>query len=164
MLIPVLRVQPWSLSRGLFYFNFRFRSPQLTPSCQYEIISNPETVDLLVSIAYTAAADHSLGEPLPLGMGLRVPVPDARKCVETPTYSWVHPGTPAVAAPVHVPPTPGPDGLCEFDEMGILEVGWGLMDYNNCADSLMSDACLDCGDDSCPATCADITSLSYNLA
>jgi hypothetical protein len=92
---------------------------------QYEIISNPETVDLLVSIAYTAAADQSLGEPLPLGMGLRVPVPDPRRCFAPPVASmWTHMAgaAPAVPAPVRVTPVPGDDGLCEFDEMGILEV------------------------------------------
>ena len=90
---------------------------------QYEIISNPETVDLLVSIAYTAAADQSLGEPLPLGMGLRVPVPDPRRCVPPAAVPvWAPQGAAVVAAPVHVSPVPGPDKLCEFDEMGILEV------------------------------------------
>lgn len=93
---------------------------------QYEIINNPETVDLLVSIAYTAAADQSLGEPLPLGMGLRVPVPDVKRCVAPLANVWSYAGVPAVA-PTPVPPKPGLDKLCEFDEMGILEVS-GVLD------------------------------------
>lgn len=75
-----------------------------------------------MSIAYTAAADQSLDEPLPLGMGLRVPVPDPKRCTISPVYSYISGATQAVAKPMHVAPTPGPDGLCEFDEMGILEV------------------------------------------
>ncbi|KAI0704695.1 hypothetical protein C8Q76DRAFT_752492 [Earliella scabrosa] len=46
-------------------------------SLEYEICSNPETVDLLVSLAYNAA--HAMGlEPLPTGLGLRVAATDPR--------------------------------------------------------------------------------------
>lgn len=42
-------------------------------SCsQYEICSNPETVDLLVSLAYHAATVMAL-DPRPTGLGLYVP-------------------------------------------------------------------------------------------
>lgn len=98
----------------------------LTDMLQYEIRTNPETVDLLVSIAYTAAADQVLEDPLPIGMGLRVSVPDPKRCVLVPTttFASVMPGAvvPPVLTPIQAPPIPGPDGLCEFDEMGILEV------------------------------------------
>lgn len=91
---------------------------------QYEIRSNPETVDLLVSIAYTAAADQVLADPLPVGMGLRVPVPDPKRCIPAPQVRPMYsiPGIYVPAEPVRAPPVPGPDGLCEFDEMGISEV------------------------------------------
>lgn len=91
-------------------------------------------MDLLVSIAYTAAADQALDEPLPTGMGLRVPVPDLKKSVPVaPVNSlprWSHPNIGISATPL-VPTahslTPGPDGLCDFDEMDILEVGNSLL-------------------------------------
>lgn len=80
-----------------------------------------------MSIAYTAAADQVLGEPLPTGMGLRVPAPDPRKC--HPPVNHRQFAVPVAAAgsatappPGPVPPVVGPDGLCDFDEMGILEV------------------------------------------
>ncbi|KAI0738312.1 hypothetical protein C8Q80DRAFT_271325 [Daedaleopsis nitida] len=41
------------------------------PSLEYEICSNPESVDLLVSMAYVAAHDMVL-DPLPTGLNLRV--------------------------------------------------------------------------------------------
>jgi ubiquitin-conjugating enzyme E2 Q len=88
-------------------------------------------VDLLVSIAYTAAADQVLDEPLPIGMGLRVPVPDPKRCVPVPPVNsqWALPNVSAPApGPTACPPTPDPDGLCEFDELGILEVDDVLLD------------------------------------
>ncbi|OSC99575.1 hypothetical protein PYCCODRAFT_1446686 [Trametes coccinea BRFM310] len=42
------------------------------PSLEYEICSNPAAVDLLVSLAYIAAAEGALDAPLPVGMGIRV--------------------------------------------------------------------------------------------
>jgi ubiquitin-conjugating enzyme E2 Q len=93
---------------------------------QYEIRNNPETVDLLVSIAYTAAAEKVIDDPLPKGMGLRVPVPDPKDVVPVvvPPYNY--------AQPVPVPSTTtteptgtvvcGPDRLCDFDDLNIWEV------------------------------------------
>ncbi|KAG6890413.1 hypothetical protein C0995_008767 [Termitomyces sp. Mi166 len=54
---------------------------------QYEIIRNPNTVDLLVSIAHAAAIEQVLNDPLPIGLGLRVPLPDALKLREPPRKS-----------------------------------------------------------------------------
>lgn len=57
-------------------------------------------------------------------MGLRVPVPDPKSCVPAqPVYASIL--VPAVAPAgtrTCVPSVPGPDGLCEFDEMDISEV------------------------------------------
>ena len=78
---------------------------------------------LLVSIAYTAAADGVLvDEPLPTGMGLRVPVPDPKSCVPAAAVYMRRYTAPAVAPAgtrTCVPSVPGPDGFCEFDEMDI---------------------------------------------
>lgn len=79
---------------------------------QYEIIHNPATVDLLVSMAYSAAAEGSMDDPLPVGMGLRVPVPSSSIAAPPPNMY----GT--VQAPVEDGPTQvfvGNDGLCDFD-------------------------------------------------
>jgi ubiquitin-conjugating enzyme E2 Q len=40
---------------------------------QYDICKNTEMVDLLVSLAYSAAAGGALDEPLPRGLSLKVP-------------------------------------------------------------------------------------------
>lgn len=63
---------------------------------QYEICSNPVVVDLLVSLAYIAAAEGALDAPLPIGMGLRV------KCRSL---------TPE-----------DPDGLHDFDQLDLSNV------------------------------------------
>ncbi|KAJ6535050.1 hypothetical protein B0H19DRAFT_963825, partial [Mycena capillaripes] len=63
-------------------------------SLEYEIIHNPATVDLLVSLTYSAAAEGVVDEPLPKGMALR-------------------PAAPAVDYQV------GLDGLVEFDQLPV---------------------------------------------
>ncbi|KAF9809445.1 hypothetical protein IEO21_07397 [Rhodonia placenta] len=62
------------------------------PSLEYEICSNPDTVDVLVSLAYIAASAEALKELLPIGIGLRVPAPDKTALVNA-------------------------DGLCEYDKL-----------------------------------------------
>ncbi|KIM60273.1 hypothetical protein SCLCIDRAFT_1217055 [Scleroderma citrinum Foug A] len=52
---------------------FQYYSLNFGPSLEHEICTNSETVDLLVSLAYIAAAEGTLDEPFPRGMGLRVP-------------------------------------------------------------------------------------------
>lgn len=92
-----------------------------SPYRQYEIIHNPHTVDLLVSLAYTAAVEGVLEEP-PIGMALRVPEPLGS--IIASNRGAFH------AAPEATPPPPatpisvkvGADGLCDFDEMGLPEV------------------------------------------
>ncbi|CAL1702918.1 unnamed protein product [Somion occarium] len=53
---------------------YQYYSLNRGPSLEYEICARPETVDLLVSLAYCAAAEKVL-DPLPMGMGLSVPHP-----------------------------------------------------------------------------------------
>lgn len=84
---------------------------------QYEIVHNPHTVDLLVSLAYTAAIEGVLEEP-PVGIALRVPSPKAglignHRGAQNATTE------PVTSASVQV----GKDGLCEFDDLTIPEVG-----------------------------------------
>lgn len=98
----------------------------LTSDLQYEIRTNPEVVDLLVSLAHVAASEGALEEPLPVGMGLRVPVPkvSASTPAQHPVY---HVGVHGTAAPPPLEPpracVVGPDGLCEFDELALVQVG-----------------------------------------
>ncbi|GLB36141.1 putative ubiquitin-conjugating enzyme family protein [Lyophyllum shimeji] len=61
---------------------YQYHSLNRGPSLEYEIIHNPKTVDLLLSIAHTAATEQVLDEPFPTGLGLRVPPPDASKIRE----------------------------------------------------------------------------------
>jgi hypothetical protein len=72
---------------------------------QYEIVNNPHTVDLLVSLAYTAAIENSLQEP-PIGMALRVPHPISGTTSQCQEHSSKM----------------GEDDLCEFDDLTLPEV------------------------------------------
>lgn len=96
--------------------------PALTP-LQYEIIHNPETVDLLVSLTYSAAAEGVVDEPLPIGMALRVPPPDKARIVATPTAGpyYGHQPLPTPVLPPHNYQT-GTDGLVDFDTLPIEHV------------------------------------------
>lgn len=83
------------------------------PSLEYEIMHNPETVDLLVSLTYSAAAEGVVDDPLPVGLTLRVPPPDRAHIV----YQQA---TPYQPQPAVQPATPvsyqtGTDGLVDFD-------------------------------------------------
>ncbi|KAG6851065.1 hypothetical protein H0H93_002957 [Arthromyces matolae] len=49
----------------------------------YEIVHNPNTVDLLVSLTHSAATEQVLHDPLPIGLGLRVQPPDFHKVQHT---------------------------------------------------------------------------------
>ncbi|KAJ6583425.1 hypothetical protein DFH09DRAFT_1360097 [Mycena vulgaris] len=56
-----------------------------TKDLEYKIIRNPETVDLLVSLMYSAAsAEGVVDESFPIGMALRVPLPDKACVIATP--------------------------------------------------------------------------------
>jgi hypothetical protein len=67
---------------------------------QYEICHNLPTVDLLVSLAYSAAAGGALEDPLPVHLGLRV---------NRPRTGFGSLGL-------------GVDGLCDFDALDIAGV------------------------------------------
>ncbi|KAI9791218.1 MAG: hypothetical protein M1816_004210 [Peltula sp. TS41687] len=69
------------------------------PSLEYEIRSQPEVVDLLVSFCYAAARRFRLTS-LPMGMGLMVPPP--------PNSAWFHappPADPTANGPTSLPAT-----------------------------------------------------------
>lgn len=78
-------------------------------------------MDLLVSLTHSAATEQVLDDPLPTGLGLRVPLPDSSKIQEPPRYPY---------GPVPVPQNPpspiqiatGPDGLCDFDDLTLQMV------------------------------------------
>ncbi|KAJ7458741.1 hypothetical protein B0H11DRAFT_2286534 [Mycena galericulata] len=94
-------------------------------SLEYEILHNPETVDLLVSLTYSAAAEGVIDEPLPVGMALRVPPPDKSRIVAAPVtyghaYLQAQAAAPAVAQNVEVPV--GLDGLVDFDSLPIEQM------------------------------------------
>jgi ubiquitin-conjugating enzyme E2 Q len=62
-------------------------------------------------------------EPLPIGMGLRVPMPSTFSAANpAPQYSY--PGIPASAVVQETPKVlePGVDGLCDFDDLTLPQV------------------------------------------
>ncbi|KAJ3740793.1 hypothetical protein DFH05DRAFT_1528585 [Lentinula detonsa] len=124
--------------------SYQYYSLNHGPSLEYEIIHNPETVDLLVSITHAAAAENVLDEPLPIGMGLRVPPPDTPKDIPSPIYAassvtgrttagvtMMNNGAVAPVAPSLQPQTQtqpvGFDGLYDFDELGLQQMRASVM-------------------------------------
>jgi ubiquitin-conjugating enzyme E2 Q len=97
-------------------------------SPQYEIRSNPDTVDLLVSLTYSAAAEGVLDQPLPVGMGLRVPVPHSRapdssqSVVTAPVLNGISPVAKQPTSPKKPRLESGADRLYDFDEMNLVQV------------------------------------------
>ncbi|KAJ4466482.1 hypothetical protein C8J55DRAFT_527332 [Lentinula edodes] len=118
--------------------SYRYYSLNHGPSVEYDIIHNPETVDLLVSITYAAAIESALDEPLPIGMGLRVPLPDVTKVLPPQTsYSALQTrvmiagghlqnsiATPPPTTPTESPrpPVVGSDCLCDFDDLDLQQM------------------------------------------
>ncbi|KAK7457902.1 hypothetical protein VKT23_010249 [Stygiomarasmius scandens] len=111
------------------------------PRLEYEITHNPATVDLLTSLAYSAAAEGVLEDPLPIGMGLRVQSVDPGRVVKPPTRSHVYgimAGVPGIATSAATPSTgtgngnpdenvanqleKDSDGLVDFDELSVGEM------------------------------------------
>ncbi|KAF9443862.1 hypothetical protein P691DRAFT_712655, partial [Macrolepiota fuliginosa MF-IS2] len=86
---------------------------------EYEIIHNPHTVDLLVSLAYTAAVEGVLEEP-PVGIALRVPQPPTG-------IVGNHRGTTPAAVVTSTGVQVGTDGLCDFDELTLAEMRYAIV-------------------------------------
>ncbi|KAG1726823.1 hypothetical protein EDB19DRAFT_1751380 [Suillus lakei] len=66
-------LKPYVCDSGLCAY--QYYSLNFGPSLEYDICKNTEMVDLLVSLAYAAAAEQVLDEPLPRGLLLKVPDP-----------------------------------------------------------------------------------------
>ncbi|KAG1769061.1 hypothetical protein EV702DRAFT_1181859 [Suillus placidus] len=66
-------LKPYVCDSGLCAY--QYYSLNFGPSLEYDICKNTEMVDLLVSLAYVAAAEQVLDEPLPRGLLLKVPDP-----------------------------------------------------------------------------------------
>ncbi|KDQ51732.1 hypothetical protein JAAARDRAFT_497248 [Jaapia argillacea MUCL 33604] len=120
---------------------YQYYSYNRGPSLEYEIQTNPESVDLLVSLTYIAAAEGSLEDPLPTGLGLRVPMPNGsiQSRVPNPTgFGMVGPVTTAMVPPgfpgynnvvvpadasVSADPVADPrDGLVDLDSLALPEM------------------------------------------
>ncbi|KAJ7641952.1 hypothetical protein FB45DRAFT_1054322 [Roridomyces roridus] len=88
-------------------------------SLEYEIMHNPDTVDLLVSLAYSAASEGVIDDPLPVGMALRVPPPDQSRVVAAPVARFSHLGgvMPQQGAVPLSTAKVGTDGLVDFDAL-----------------------------------------------
>ncbi|OAX33300.1 hypothetical protein K503DRAFT_786591, partial [Rhizopogon vinicolor AM-OR11-026] len=64
-------LKPYVCNSGLCAY--QYYSLNIGPSLEYDICKNTEMVDLLVSLAYVAAAMDALDEPLPRGLSLKIP-------------------------------------------------------------------------------------------
>lgn len=114
-------LKPYVCDRKLC--EYQYYSLNRGPSLEYEIVHNPQTVDLLVSITYSSAAEGALSDP-PKGMGLRVPKPDPSKIIPDARPGHA-PGQIFPAAPIAAPVRPahvGNDGLCDFEDLTLPEV------------------------------------------
>lgn len=124
MFLSVLLLESRAIARGHILFSYFFqRRIYLFFFFQYEIIHNPLTVDLLVSLAFASASDGAMDEPLPLGLGLRVP-PPIKSSSESSSFTLPIPyyindttlsasSIPTVPKKINI----SEDGLCEFDEL-----------------------------------------------
>ncbi|KAI5891455.1 uncharacterized protein SCHCODRAFT_02629145 [Schizophyllum commune H4-8] len=92
------------------------------PSIEYEIIHNPQAVDLLVALAYSAAVEQVLDDPLPKHLGLRVPVPNNGDIRAPPPMRGVVQTQPVALAVVQ----PDADGLCEFDKLEVPQMRYAI--------------------------------------
>ncbi|KZT05739.1 uncharacterized protein LAESUDRAFT_726677 [Laetiporus sulphureus 93-53] len=88
-------LKPYVCDSRLCTYQYYFLNRGL--SLEYEIRANPEVVDLLVSLAFVAAREGALDNPLPIGMGLRVANPGGA-------------------------PTGEPDSLCDFDTLTLPQM------------------------------------------
>lgn len=112
---PSLEVRPAFHSCAFFLANYR----------QYEIIQNPQTVDLLVSLAYSSAVDGVMDEPFPIGMGLRVPLPTSTTIApQSQSYPSFAGFQLQQAKPPEIPKElqPGSDDLVDFDELTLEQM------------------------------------------
>ncbi|TFK51185.1 hypothetical protein OE88DRAFT_1658981 [Heliocybe sulcata] len=94
------------------------------PSLEYEICTHPTSVDLLVSLTYIAAAEGALDQPLPTGLGLRVPSPVLQQVTTAPAVpAWNAPSSyPAVADSSGEPRGYSDADLVDFDRLDLGEM------------------------------------------
>ncbi|KAF9266711.1 hypothetical protein L218DRAFT_895759 [Marasmius fiardii PR-910] len=92
------------------------------PSLEYEIIHNPRSVDLLVSLTYSAAVEGALDDPLPVGLGLQVPEPDTSRVFDA--------SVPMNAAVIGIPPVPSPAVTQRANEVISLNTAQSLHDFD----------------------------------
>lgn len=110
--------------------SYQYYSLNQGPSLEYEIIHNPRTVDLLVSLAYTSAAEGAMDHPFPIGMGLQVPhpsqaAPAASSTTVTGSYAQQYQYSAGGQQTTTLEPKlieADEDGLCEFDQMDAVQM------------------------------------------
>jgi ubiquitin-conjugating enzyme E2 Q len=78
-------------------------------------------VDILISTTYTAAGEGVLN-PLPVGIGLRVPLPSIGYAPPTTPLYYGQAAPAAASAPVVPDPPVGQDSLVDFDQLSPSKV------------------------------------------
>ncbi|KAK1224011.1 hypothetical protein PQX77_013106 [Marasmius sp. AFHP31] len=118
---------------------YQYYSLNKGPSLEYEIIHNPRSVDLLVSLTYASAAESALDEPFPVGIGLQVPDPDVTRIQDAPPslHGFAHgPGvfqahTQPSSQPQALVPTQASipsSGLRDFDQLNPKQMRASIME------------------------------------
>ncbi|KAF7329967.1 UBIQUITIN-CONJUGAT-2 domain-containing protein [Mycena kentingensis (nom. inval.)] len=113
-------LKPYVCSKPLCTYQFYAHNRSM--SIEYEIQHNPATVDLLVSLTYSAAAEGVLDQPLPVGMALRVPLPDKSRVQAAPQTAYgAHFNQPQPQVSTDLPAgfKAGVDGLVDFDVLPV---------------------------------------------
>lgn len=108
-------------------------------------------------------------QPLPIGMGLRVPMPSTFAAANpVPQYSY--PGIPAPAVVQETPKVlePGLDGLCDFDDLTLPQVYPFVLNIKvlylmRFFFHLLSDEGLHCEADQFPSFCDFLLLLAVQL-
>jgi ubiquitin-conjugating enzyme E2 Q len=83
-------------------------------------------------MAYCAAQEGVLDDPLPIGLGIRIPMPTAAvKQPPKPHTATLYPQQPPSSEPVKPPPALDANGLCDFDDLNKQQMRAAIVELIN---------------------------------